>query len=118
MIRTKRLDPLRKTRVALQGLKSAVLMDIAVAYKAVLSVLVLTIALVQHQWFNVSLLLVVTAVVLMAEIFNTVIEALCDVIEPRHSEAIGAIKDMAAAAAFLGIVAWVFVLIFEIISLF
>lgn len=117
MIRTKRLDPRRKTRVALQGLRCAIVTDFAVAYKAAVSILVLLIALVQHQWVNVSLLLVVTAVVLMAEIFNTVIEALCDVVEPAQSEPIGAIKDMAAAAAFLAILAWIGVLIFEITSL-
>jgi diacylglycerol kinase (ATP) len=117
MIKTKRLDPLLKTRVALQGLKCAVLTDFAVAYKVALSLPVLAIALIQHQWINVGLLLVVTALVLMAEIFNTVIESLCDVIESGHSEAIGAIKDMAAAAVAVGILAWCAVLIFDVILL-
>ena len=117
MMKTKRLDPLRKTRVALRGLQRAIVCDFAVAYKAALSVVVLIFAFVQRQWVNVSLLLVVTALVLMAEIFNTAIEALCDVVEPAHSEAIGAIKDMAAAAVGLGILAWVGVLLFEVVSL-
>jgi diacylglycerol kinase (ATP) len=117
MIRTKRLDPLRKGQVAFQGLKRAILTDIAVAYKAAISIVILAIGMVQHQWINVGLLLVVTALVLMAEIFNTAIEALCDVVEPAHSEAIGHIKDMAAAAVGLCIVAWVGVLAFELITL-
>lgn len=117
MTRTKRLDPLRKGQVAIQGLKTAILTDFAVAYKAALSIVVLTIGIIQHQWVNVSLLLVVTALVLMAEIFNTAIEALCDVVEPAHSEAIGKIKDMAAAAVGLCIVAWLAVLVFELITL-
>jgi diacylglycerol kinase (ATP) len=107
-----------KLRVALQGIRRAILTDFAVAYKVALSVPVLVIASAQRQWINVSLLLVVTAVVLMAEIFNTAIEALCDVVEPGQSEAIGAIKDMAAAAVAVAILAWVGVLIFEIFSFF
>ena len=117
MTRTKRFDPLRKGQVALQGLRRAILTDFAVAYKAVVSIVVLTIGVLQHQWINVSVLLVVTALVLMAEIFNTALEALCDVVEPAHSEAIGHIKDMAAAAVGLAILAWVGVLVFELIAL-
>lgn len=117
MIRTKRLDPLRKTRVALQGFRRAVFTDVAVAYKAILSVPVLVIAIVQRQWINVGLLLLTTTLVLMAEIFNTAIEALCDVVEPAPSEAIGGIKDMTAAAVGLGIVAWIGILSFELLTL-
>ncbi|MFM8526423.1 MAG: diacylglycerol kinase [Cyanobacteriota bacterium] len=104
--------------MAVQGFRRAVLTDVAVAYKAVLSVPVLVIAVVQHQWINFGLLLVTTMLVLMAEIFNTAMEALCDVVEPAPSEAIGAIKDMTAAAVGLGIVAWIGILSFELLTLF
>ncbi|MEY3734996.1 MAG: hypothetical protein RLZZ624_54 [Cyanobacteriota bacterium] len=118
MIRTKRFDPFLKARVALLGLKRAIVTDFAVAYKVALSVPLLIVALVQHQWIHVDLLVVVTALVLMAEIFNTVIESLCDVIESGHSEVIGGIKDMAAAAVAVAILAWCAVLAFEVIVLF
>ena len=43
------------------------------------------------------LIIVVTALVLFAEIMNSAIEALCDFVETRHNEKIRMIKDIAAA---------------------
>ncbi len=60
------------------------------------------------------LILVVTAFVLAAEIFNSAIEALCDFVETRHSEKIKIIKDIAAAAVGISIFVWIVVLAVEI----
>ena len=46
------------------------------------------------QWL---FLIIAIALVLLAEIVNTAIEDICDVIEPNKSPAIGKIKDMMAA---------------------
>jgi diacylglycerol kinase (ATP) len=48
--------------------------------------------------------------VLVAEIFNSAIEALCDFVETRHNEKIKVIKDIAAAAVGISILAWLVVL--------
>jgi diacylglycerol kinase (ATP) len=60
------------------------------------------------------LILVVTAFVLAAEIFNSAIEALCDFVETRHNEKIKVIKDIAAAAVGISIFVWLVVLAVEI----
>ncbi len=102
--------PLRKVLTVLSGLRYAVIYDWSVAYKLVLSSLVLATAYVLRGWVDFLLILVVTACMLVAEIFNSAIEALCDFVEERHNEKIKVIKDMAAAAAGIAIVVWLLVL--------
>ncbi len=107
--------PLRKVRVALSGARYAVLHDFAVAYKAVLSVLILLWCFWYRQWLDFSVVLLATGLMMVAEMFNTTIEALCDFLEPRENEKIGIIKDIAAAAAGISILVWSVVLLLEAI---
>ena len=93
--------PLRKIRTVISGLRYAVLYDWSVTYKLILSVVVLAVAFGARAWVDFLLILVVTALVLAAEIFNSAIEALCDFVEERHNEKIKVIKDIAAAAVYL-----------------
>ncbi|MDZ4235995.1 MAG: diacylglycerol kinase [Dietzia sp.] len=83
--------PLRKLAVVLAGLRYAALHDFSVLYKAVLSVLVLGLALWLRAWVDAAVILLATGVVLAAELFNTAIEALCDFVETRHNDKIGII---------------------------
>ncbi|MFZ0106554.1 MAG: diacylglycerol kinase [Thiobacillus sp.] len=106
--------PLRKFRTILSGLRYAVLYDFSVAWKLVFSLGVLVAALLTRDWIDAVLIIVVTAVVLVAEIMNSAIEALCDFVETRHDEKIGIIKDIAAAGVGVAILAWVLVLGFEL----
>lgn len=105
--------PVRKVRTALSGLRYAVVYDAAVAYKLVLSAGVLAAAFLLRAWVDFLLILLVTVLVLVAELFNTAIEALCDFVEVRHNEKIKVVKDIAAAAAGLAIFVWVVVLAVE-----
>jgi diacylglycerol kinase (ATP) len=105
-------QPLRKCRVALHGLRLA-MRDTAVAYKLVVSVVLLTVAFAQRSWVDFGLLLVATALVLAAELLNTAIEELCDYVQPDRAPQIGATKDIAAAAVGLCIVAWMGVMVLE-----
>lgn len=102
--------PLRKLRTVFSGLRYAVVYDWSVTYKLVLSVIVLISAFAARAWVDFLLILVVTALVLVAEIFNSAIEALCDFVETRHNEKIKVIKDIAAAGVGIAIFVWVFVL--------
>ena len=106
--------PLRKLRTVLSGLRYAVIYDFSVAYKLVLSVLVLAAAFALRAWVDLLLILVVTALVLIAEILNSAIEALCDFVETRHNERIKVIKDIAAAAVGISIFVWLIVLTIEV----
>ncbi|MBK8064613.1 MAG: diacylglycerol kinase [Betaproteobacteria bacterium] len=105
--------PVRKLRTVLSGLRYAVIYDFSVAYKLVLSALVLAAAFALRAWVDLLLILVVTALVLIAEILNSAIEALCDFVETRHNEKIKVIKDVAAAAVGISIFVWLVVLTIE-----
>lgn len=106
--------PLRKIATVVSGLRYAVLYDWSVAYKLALSVLVLAGAFALRAWLDFLLILVVTAFVLVAEIVNSAIEALCDFVEEKHNEKIKVIKDIAAAAVGIAILTWLIVIGVEI----
>lgn len=55
--------PLRKLRTVFSGLRYAVVYDFSVAYKLVLSALVLAAAFALRAWVDLLLILVVTALV-------------------------------------------------------
>lgn len=105
---------MRKLRTVFSGLRYAVVYDFSVAYKLILSTLVLATAFFARAWVDFLLILVVTAFVLAAEILNSAIEALCDFVETSHNEKIKVIKDMAAAAVGISIFVWLVVLVVEI----
>lgn len=106
--------PLRKIKVVLSGLRFAVFYDFSVAYKLVLSVIILVLALIFQQWVDFQMIMLATGLVLMAELFNSAIEAICDFLEPRENEKIRAIKDIAAAAVGISIVIWLTVIISDV----
>ena len=106
--------PLRKIQTVISGLRYAVLFDWSVAYKLIASVVVLSLAFAMRAWVDFLLISMATALVLMAEIFNSAIEALCDFVETRHNEKIKVIKDMSAAAVGISIVVWLIVLGVEV----
>ena len=109
--------PLRKVRVALSGVRYAVVYDFAVAYKTVLSILLLIACFYNRRWIDFGLVLVVTGMMMVSELFNTAIEALCDFVESRHNEKIKIIKDISAAATGISILIWVVVVVVELARL-
>jgi diacylglycerol kinase (ATP) len=109
--------PLRKLKICMSGLHYAVLADFSVAYKILLSSILLAFCLALHKWFDLLLLIVATGVMVISEIFNTAIEAICDMIQPDEDPRIGIIKDIAAAAAGVSILIWLIVFVFEVASL-
>lgn len=106
--------PLRKLRTIVSGLRYAVIYDFSVAWKLIFSLLVLLAALFARDWIDSLMIIVATALVLVAEIMNSAIEALCDFVETRHNEKIGIIKDIAAAGVGVAMFAWLLVLGFEV----
>ena len=106
--------PLRKFRVCLSGLRYAVLYDFSVAYKVVISIVLLGISFYYRQWIDFVSVFAATGLMLIAEMFNTTIEALCDFMETRENEKIRVIKDIAAAATGISILIWLAVLVAEL----
>jgi diacylglycerol kinase (ATP) len=107
-------DPVKKIKVVLKGLKVAVITDFSVAYKLVLSIPILLVAGMFYRWVDLSIILLATGMMLLAELFNSAIEVLCDFVEPQQNPQIGAIKDIAAGIA---IFVWAAILIIEAIQL-
>lgn len=110
--------PLRKIKTVFSGFQYAVKYDFSVTYKLVLSAIILIVAFILREWVDFLLLMTATVLVVMAELFNSAIEALCDFVEERHNEKIKVIKDIAAAAVGIAILLWVTVMAMEIWQLF
>jgi diacylglycerol kinase (ATP) len=109
--------PLRKLKVMLAGLRFSMI-DIAVSYKLILSIIVIVPSLFLHHWVDTSIIILATVMMLISEMFNTVIEALCDYIQEDFDPKIGMIKDIAAAATGIAILAWIITLGVEVYELF
>jgi diacylglycerol kinase len=109
--------PLRKVGVVLRGLKFAVVTDFSVAYKLVLSLFMLIACIAFRDWIDVAAVLIATALMLVAEIFNTAIEALCDFVEASNNHRIGIIKDIAAAGVGISIFLWILIMVGEAYAL-
>ncbi len=105
--------PIKKIKVVLKGLNIAVITDFSVAYKLVLSIPILLVACMLYRWVDLNIILLATGMMLLAELFNSAIEILCDFVEPQQNPQIGAIKDIAAAAAGIAIFVWAAILIIE-----
>lgn len=105
--------PLRKIKVCLSGLRYAMHYDFSVAYKIYLSIGILIVSFLMRQWIDALFIMAATALVLIAEMFNSAIEALCDFIETKENHKIKVIKDISAAAAGISILLWTVVLLVE-----
>ena len=108
--------PWRKARIISQGLWRAA-HDFNVAYKMVVSAVVLVLAAVAWKWLDLAVIGVATGLLLTSELFNTAVEQLCDFVQPDYDRQIGAVKDVAAAAAGTGMVAWLAVVAIEAVRL-
>ena len=106
--------PFRKLKVCFSGLRYAVLYDFSVAYKVILSVLILAVCFYFRQWVDFISVFAATGLMLICEMFNTTIEALCDFVETRQNEKIRIIKDIAAAATGISILIWAVVMVSEL----
>lgn len=106
--------PIRKIQVCLSGLRYAIRYDFSVAYKVYLSLVMLLTCFFFRQWIDSLLIMAATGLVLIAELFNSAIEALCDFIETNENEKIKIIKDISAAATGISVLLWVVVLGIEL----
>lgn len=85
--RTSGFHPIRKLKVILSGLQIAVATEFSFAYKLILSMLVLGISFLLRQWIDLTLIVLATGLMLIAELFNSAIEGLCDFLQERLSGA-------------------------------
>ena len=109
--------PVRKVKVVLAGLSFAVRHDFSVAYKVVLSLVLVVGSAALQRWVDFVVIVLATGVVLTAELFNSAVEGVCDFMETGPDERIGAIKDVAAAAVGVSILVWLVVVAYEGVEL-
>lgn len=109
--------PLRKIKVCIAGIYYAARFDFSFAYKLVLSIGILMASFVLRQWLDFFFILTATALVLMAELFNSAVEALCDFVETRENLKIKVIKDISASAVGIGILLWSIIMVVEVVRL-
>ena len=107
-------SPARKILVAVKGIYLAVVLDFSVAYKIVLSTVLMAGFFYYRQWLDFGIVLLATGLVIISEIFNTAIEALCDFVESGNNAKIGLIKDVSAGAVGISIFVWLIVISIEI----
>lgn len=109
--------PVRKLRTILSGLFLAVVSDVSVAYKVVLSILVLGVSFVLRSWIDFSVILLATGLMLVAELINSAVEDLCDFVQDQQDPRIRVIKDIGSAAVGTSILVWAVILVIEIVHL-
>ena len=107
-------NPWRKTKIFLSGMRYAIRYDFSVSYKFFLSAVILLVSFWFRQWLDFLLIMAATGQVLIAEMFNSAIEAICDFIETKENFKIKVIKDIAAAAAGISILIWMVIVVVEI----
>lgn len=105
--------PVRKVKVVFAGLSFAVRHDFSVAYKVVLSLVLVVGSAALHRWVDFVVIVLATGVVLTAELFNSAVEGVCDFMETGPDDRIGAIKDVAAAAVGVSILVWLVVVVYD-----
>lgn len=107
-------NPWRKIKICLSGMRYAIRYDFSVSYKFFLSAVILLVSFWFRQWLDFLLIMAATGQVLIAEMFNSAIEAICDFIETKENFKIKVIKDIAAAAAGISILIWMVIVVVEI----
>jgi diacylglycerol kinase len=107
-------DLVKKIRIVLAGLWAAINLDFSVRYKVVVSLVFIGIATYLRSPFVFLFILTVTGLMLITEILNTVVETLCDYIQPGPDPKIALIKDMAASAAGIALLIWWAVMLFVV----
>jgi diacylglycerol kinase len=105
--------PVRKVKVVFAGLSFAVRHDFSVAYKVVLSLMLVVGSAALQRWVDFVVIVLATGVVLTAGLFNSAVEGVCDFMETGFDDRIGAIKDVAAAAVGVSILVWLVVVVYE-----
>jgi diacylglycerol kinase (ATP) len=111
--RSRGYHPFRKLKIIFSGLQVAVISDFSVAYKLGLSLIILFVCFAVQRWIDLTIILLATGMMLVAELINSAIEILCDFVEEQENGQIKIIKDIAAAAAGVSIFVWAAILILE-----
>ena len=100
------LKVLKSIKYALNGIKHGAATQLNFKVHLIISILVIIAGIVFKisitQWL---MILIVMAMVFSAELFNTAIEGIVDIVSPEYNDKAGLIKDCAAAAVLITAIA-------------
>lgn len=100
-------------KYAFNGIKEALTTEDNLAFHLIASVFVIIFAyFFKFSLIEFSIVIITISMVIMAEITNTIIEKLSDIINPEKSEKIRIIKDMSAAVVLLSAICAVLIMAF------
>lgn len=79
------------------GIKIAFQRERSLRFHAIATLIVtLVLLLIQPPFYWWAIIFITIAIVVAAEMFNSAIEGICDLVQPKYDERIKAIKDIAA----------------------
>lgn len=112
----KRPHLLRRFRNSLRGLRVVWRMEPPFRARVILALAALVLALIVGLGATeLSVVFASACVMLFAEIANTAIEEVCDIVQPQFDPRIGAIKDMLSATVFVAALPLIAITLFEIL---
>jgi len=87
---------------AFNGLKVAFSSEKSLRFQMIVAVSVFLILIaLQPPLYWWAIVIIMIALVLAAELFNTALEIICDYVQPEYHEAIKNVKDISAAAVLI-----------------
>lgn len=97
---------------ACSGLKEAFASEPNILWQLLIAVVAIGASAFFDLWLFIPFHILFAGMVISTEILNTAFEYLCDLIEPKYSEKVKSIKDIAAGAVFFASLSWlIFILI-------
>ena len=78
-------SPLRKIKTAWQGFIYVMKYDKSVTYKVIISLVLLGVSIRYRELVDVVIILLITGVMIIAEMFNSCVELLCDFHETGYN---------------------------------
>lgn len=93
---------LRSFGYAFRGIRHAWTQELSFRVQVIVAILVIiTMLVLPVSFFQRLMLILMIAMVLVLEIFNTVVERISDILKPRVHPYVAAIKDLMAAAVLI-----------------
>jgi diacylglycerol kinase len=110
-------NPLRSAKYAINGLKYAFSNEPNLWIQFVVGWTFFGINMVFDQSILAVANLIFMAMVMSFELINTIVENLCDLIDPTYNPKIKVIKDLGAGAVLVTALVWLLIIIFGLVKI-
>ncbi len=100
---------------AVNGLKEALKSEPNILWQLLIGLVAVGISIIAEEYVFIPLHIVFVGLVVSTEIMNTSFEYLCDLVQPKYSEKVKSIKDIAAGAVLFSALSWLVVILVEMV---